>query len=170
MTDTPPINRFALWSLFATVVLLFPLGVVFAVVGLWQIWRSQKTQAGVLFACVSLLVSGLLIPGAAYMALYGKPKAFDRCYYTQENAVGVLRLILHLEEEFRATHGRYGKIDEIGFKPRVSTRPYRYDVEVAEADHFMAVAHGVEYMEGDLLVVDEKKRVERIQNRCVQAP
>lgn len=166
MAPPPATNRFAVWALVSSGVLLFPLGFVFGVIALVQIARSQGRQTGVVLAIVALLVSGVVAPGAVLAAMYGRPKAFDLCYHTQENAVGVLRLISHLEEKHKEQHGRYGSLTEIGFKPRVSTKPYLYEVKVHEKDHFLATATGVDQMEGDLLSIDETKQTQRVYNRC----
>lgn len=170
MSRSPELNRFALWALVSTCVLLFPLGLLFGVVGLVQIARSRGQQSGALFAAIAILISGLVAPGAVWSAMYGKPKAFDQCYYTQENAVGILRLIAHLEGQFHEDQGRYGALEEIGFRPRVSTKPYQYAVDVHERDRFLATARGSDEMAGDLLTVDESRQVQRIQNRCAADP
>ena len=164
------INRFALWSLLATGVLLFPVAAVLSLVGLVQILRSKGQQTGVVFALLAFVVSAVLAPTAVMVALYGRPRAFDQCYYTQENAVGVLRLIAYLEGKFHEEHGRYGSLDEIGFKPHVSTRPYTYALERHDETRFLAVARGTEYLEGDLITVDESKQVQRVQNMCAHQP
>lgn len=164
--DPRTVNRFALWSLFATALLAFPVAAVLAVVGLFQISRSRGRETGALFATLALVVSVVLAPAAVLAALHGRPRAFDQCYYIQEKAVGVLRLISYLEEKHHEETGRYGSLAEIGFKPRVSTRPYTYEVERYDASHFLAVARGAAPLEGDLLTVDESKHVQRVQNVC----
>ena len=166
LEEPQTINRFALWSLLATGLLLFPVSLVFAVVGLVQIVRSRGKQSGLVFAALALVVSGLLAPGAVWVALYGKPRAFDACYHTQETAMGVLRLVSYLEERHHERTGRYGSLDDIGFRAKVSTRPYIYAVERHDDKRFLATARGSDFMEGDLLTVDESKQVHRVLSRC----
>lgn len=166
MAAAPETNRFAIWSLVATGVLLFPVAVIFALVAAVQILRSQGRQGGWLFVAISLLISGVVAPGAVYAMMTGRPKAFDQCYHTQEQAVSVMRLISYLEEQHRDEHGRYGTLEEIGFRPKVSTKPYSFRVEVSEKDRFLAVGRGEGAMDGDLLTIDQSKQVQRIHNRC----
>ncbi len=161
-----PTNRFALPALVATILLCFPVGAVLAVVSLVQIRRSRGAEEGTLFAAMALLVSAVLIPAAIISALYGSPRMLDSCFYTQEEAVGVLRVISYLEEGFHEKNGRYGALYEIGFAPKVDTGPYDYAVERYEKDRFLASATGVRHMDGDLITVDESRKVERTRDRC----
>lgn len=164
-----PTNRFAIPALIAAVVLCFPVAAVLGALSLIEIRRSRGTQEGALFAGIALLMSLVFAPGVVLTALYGKPRVLDACFHTQENAVGVLRVISYLEQEFKKKHGRYGALNEIGFAPKVDTGPYDYAVEVHEKDHFLATAKGKGPMKGDLLTVDERRQVERAIDRCAAA-
>lgn len=166
MSASPETNRFATWALIATGCLLFPVAIVLAFIGGAQILRSQGKQSGWLFVAMSVLVSGVIAPGAVYALMTGRPKAFDQCYHTQEQAVSVMRLISYLQEKHRDETGRYGSLAEIGFRPKVSTKPYSFRVERSEAHRFLAVGRGEGVMDGDLLTIDETKQVQRVHNRC----
>lgn len=161
-----PTNRFALPALIAAVVLCLPVAAVLGVLSLVEIKRSRGQQEGALFAVIALLLSLVFVPGVVLTALYGNPRYFDTCLYTQEEAVGVLRVISYLEENFKEQHGRYGALDEIGYAPKVDTGPYDYTVDMHQKDRFLASARGIEYMEGDLLTVDESHKVARVRDRC----
>lgn len=161
-----PTNRFALPALIASVLLCFPLGAVLGVIALVQIRRSRGREEGALFAGLSVLVSAVLAPAVVLSAFYGSPRFLDTCFYTQEEAVGVLRVISYLEEGFKDRHGRYGALDEIGYAPKVDTGPYDFAVEMHGADRFLATAKGKAHMEGDLITVDETLKVSRVRDRC----
>lgn len=159
-------NRFAVPALVATVILCFPVGAVLGVISLVQIRRSRGQEEGALFAAISLFVSAVLAPAVVLVAFYGSPRFLDTCFYTQEEAVGVLRVISFLEEGFHERHGRYGALDEIGYAPKVDTGPYDFAVEVHEKDRFLATAKGKAHMQGDLITVDESHQVSRVVDLC----
>lgn len=161
-----PTNRLALPALVATILLCFPVGAVLGVVSLVQIRRSRGAEDGALFAAMAVLVSAVLAPAVVVSALYGTPRMLDSCFYTQEEAVGVLRVISYLEDNFHKEHGRYGALEEIGFAPKVDVGPYLFAVERHEKDRFLASAKGTKHMEGDLLTVSESHQVERTRDRC----
>lgn len=164
--ERPPTNRAAIWALVATGLLLFPVGAVLAVVALVQILRSRPRQDGLVLALLALITSGLLVPGILVVATLGTPRAMDGCYYTQESAVGILRLIAYLEEKHHDEHGRYGSLEEIGFRPKVSVKPYAYRVERYDEGRYLATARGEGPMEGDLLAIDETRQVRRVMDVC----
>lgn len=170
--DAPPddrrrdTNRFALPSLVATVLLCFPVGAVLAVVSLVQIRRSRGREDGTLFAGMALFVSAVLAPAVVLSAFFGNPRVLDTCFYTQEEAVGVLRVISYLEENHKKEHGRYGALGEIGFAPKIDVGPYEFAVDRYDEDSFLATAKGVRYMDGDLITVTHSRNVERTRDLC----
>ncbi|MFZ9888313.1 MAG: hypothetical protein ACO3JL_12495 [Myxococcota bacterium] len=162
-----PLNRFAVPSLVAAVLLCVPVAAGLALVSLVEIHRSRGGQSGRLFAAMALLIS-VLVPAVVLSAKYGSPRVLDSCYYTQEEAVGVLRVISFLEEQHKKRHGSYGALEEIGYAPQVDTGPYEYRVERHSKDAFYASATGVKHMQGDLLTVDEHRKVQRTIDLCEQ--
>lgn len=161
-------NRFAVPALVASVVLCFPVAAVLGVLSLIEIRRSRGAQEGLLFASIAVVMSLVFAPGVVLTALYGNPRFADTCFNTQEQAVGVLRMISFLEERYRERNGRYGSLQEIAFKPKVDTGPYDFHVDFFEKDRFLASARGKGHMEGDLLTVDETHKVARASDLCAR--
>lgn len=158
------LNKLALYSLFATCVLLFPVGLVLGAVALVQI---KKTGQGGAPLAIIAIVAGLLAPAVVLSALYGNPKRFDACYTTQQlDGVPVLRLIRFLEEKHKEQHGRYGTLDEIGFQPQVALKNYEFSVDHHDETTFRAVARGKNGMDGDLMIVDENQHVQHTRDLC----
>lgn len=166
------LNRFSVPALVATILLCFPVGAVLAVVSLVQIRRSRRPgspgpqEDGVLFALMALFVSSVLAPAVVVSALYGNPRMLDSCYYTQEEALGVLRVISYLEENHKKATGSYGPLHEIGFAPKIDTGPYDFAVQRYDEGRFLATATGNQHMDGDLLTVTESRNVERTRDIC----
>ena len=160
-------HRFVVPSLFASVLLCSPVGAVLAVLALVGIVRSKGHKTGAFLASVAFFLSAILVPAVLVSALYGNPKILDACYYTQEEAVGLLRIISYSQENFHKVEGRYGSLEEIGWEPKVRLGPYDYMVERFDKDQFLAVARGKEIMDGDVLIIDESRRVVRALDICV---
>jgi len=158
------LNKFAFWSLLCTCVLLFPVGLVLGVLGLWQI---RKTREGGAPMAIIAIVAGLLAPAVIVSALYGNPENFDVCFQTQQfDGLPVMRLIRYLEEGYHEEHGRYGSLDEVGFQPQIELRNYKFVMEHYDATSFRVYAHGKNNMDGDLLYVDESSKVTHVRDLC----
>jgi hypothetical protein len=158
------LNKLALWSLFATCVLLFPVGLV---LGALALVRIKKTGEGGAPLAIIAIVAGLLAPAVVLAAVYGRPMKFDACYQTQQlDGVPVLRLIRFLEEKYKEEHGRYGSLEEIGFEPQVPLKNYEFSVDHYDETSFRAVARGKRAMDGDLMLVDEGQQVHHTRDLC----
>jgi hypothetical protein len=174
-SERPELNRFALWALFTLALpLLFPLTILFAVIGLVQIKRSGGREGGVLFAAISLLVAAVLVPGVFVAFVWGNPKGLDVCFHTQQKAVGMLRVIDFVQGRYHKEHQRYASMEELreyGFQPKVQSElgPYDYAVDRWDSEHYEAFARGKDHMSGDLLAVDDKHKVRRVRDLCVLA-
>lgn len=165
----PPrdLHRLVVPSLFASVLLCFPVGAVLALLALVGIKRSKGAKGGVVLAGVAFFLSGVLVPAVLLSSFYGSPRVLDSCYYTQEEAVGILRVISYSQENFREREGRYGSLDEIGWSPQVKLGPYDFTLERFGKDTFLASGKGKDHMDGDLLTVDESRKVARARDICV---
>jgi len=141
-------------ALFCTVFMLFPIAAIFAALALFS--AAKKKQWA------------LLVPGAAWAVIYGRPPGIDSCLKNQDTIVGPLRLVHYLQEEYREKNGRYGTFEEISWDPKVGTKPYKVKLVYAKKDTFKAVAIGEGIMTGDEHFIDEKRVVKKVRDLCSQ--
>jgi hypothetical protein len=160
----PELNKLAKWSLICTAFLLFPIGLILGVAALVQIRKTRED--GVPLALIAI-VAGLLAPAAVGVAVLGDAKRWDPCSVTREmEGLPLLRLARMLEEKHHETHGRYGTLDEIGFEPKVPLDNYELRVEHHSEDRYRVLLVGKGPQDGDLLAVDESKKVKYVRDLC----
>ena len=154
-------------ALFCTVFMLFPIAAIFAALALFSAAKKKQwATVGLAFALV--VVNALLVPGAAWAVIYGRPPGIDSCLKNQDTIVGPLRLVHYLQEEYREKNGRYGTFEEISWDPKVGTKPYKVKLVYAKKDTFKAVAIGEGIMTGDEHFIDEKRVVKKVRDLCSQ--
>ena len=164
-SDESALNKNTIRALFCTVFMLFPIAAIFAAFALFSaVGKKNWATAGLAFAL--FIVNGVLVPGAAWAVIYGRPPGIDSCLKNQDTIVGPLRLVHHLQEEYRDKNGRYGTFEEISWDPKVGTKPYKVKLVYAKQDTFKVVAIGEGIMDGDEHFIDEKRIVKKVRDLC----
>ena len=148
-----PMNRCAVGALFASAFLLAPIGAVLGIVAIRQIRKSNGEQQGMLLASIALVISVFVLPVALVLFVKTDPAVFNGCRALQHQAEGTLRAMRFVQDDFKASHGRYGTPEEVKFKSMYGDRPYLYEYVEASADTFLARATGQDEMAGDVLQV-----------------
>ncbi len=161
-------NSKATWSLMcAASVILAPIAIPLGIWGLFEIKR-EKT-GGWLFAVLALLLSGVMLPTAAYFILSGNPRIGDPCRALQDQARGSLRVVHYLEEKHLDEYGRFGTFQEIGFSSAYGEAPYRVTLETVSDKAYEAFAVGtIGLVKGDRLMMNQKGKVAFLNNTCLQ--
>lgn len=157
------VNNAAVAALVTGALLLAPVALILALIAIYQI--RTRGESGLVLALMALVIS-IFVPVAAYSFVYGRTPGLDACVHVQDKAVGALRMIAHLEEQFHEKEGRYGSLKEISWGPKIDLKPYSYKIAYAKDDTFLAVAEGFGPVDGDEMVIDQTRVVRRIRDVC----
>lgn len=159
----------AIWALFLSAVLLFPIAAVLGIMALVRIFRSPDPRpGGAVLAAMAVFISAVVAPVAIYAAFQGRGPVTNMCVRVQQEARGTLRVISYLQKGFHEKEGRYGDFKEIGFPLEKTKGPYEYTVDWADKTKFVATAKGTGRMKGDLLQVDNSEKVNIANDRCAE--
>jgi hypothetical protein len=165
----PPRSKLSPWAIASIVALplCFPLAIVFAVVALREIKRSNGALRGRRMARAALALGAVVLPVGALLAAIALP-GFVKfpCRSMQSEARGNLKALYVLQEDHRLEHGRYGSLEEVGFAPISRKIRYQYVVLRYDDKAFVAEARGAGEVQGDLWRIDERGAPALLANAC----
>ncbi len=92
------------------------------------------------------------------------------CRSKQSEAKGNLKALFVVEWNYFEAHGRYGTIEEVGFKPKGKKLRYQYVLVEATDTRLLAEARGIDEMDGDVWTMDEVGNLVAKNSVCGPVP